>query len=372
MRDCSDKLSIAALWLVVSASLALFGFSGESAQLEICNVGCNYASINEAIKEAESGDTLFIGAGTYRENLTVDKSLVLNGTNQGEVLINPQHEGRGLITVGPSEVEITLKNITISGAGGPASNEKENVFPDGVVVKGNSRLTLRNVIISANKKCGIRILGRAQVDVLESSIANNGNAGCLSEKAKLYINDSRISSNGLILSGSTTLSMVDSTVSNHHQVGLNLTDTSLARIKKSKVGTCEICLLVTDNAHLNIEDSTVSDAGDGIRLDKSSSAEVHGSEFTDCTSAIDLRTSSRAEIGTTKITNNDHGVSLFGASVLKIQGCRIAFNDLGIRVDPGSEAKISGCDIRFYNNFEKDVLGVKLDIEESLQDRCKE
>lgn len=49
-----------------------------------------YATINEAVKKANSGDTITIGAGTYNETVTLDKAVNLVGPNKD---VNPNAAG---------------------------------------------------------------------------------------------------------------------------------------------------------------------------------------------------------------------------------------------------------------------------------------
>ncbi|MBS3739939.1 right-handed parallel beta-helix repeat-containing protein [Candidatus Bipolaricaulota bacterium] len=371
MREPRHRFLFLSLSLVLTVGLVFFVLSAENSQLKVCKVGCNFSSINAATEYVSPGDVVFVSAGTYRENISINKDLTLEGSKEGDTLIKPKEEGHPLISVGPSDVEVTIKSITLSGSRGSPSNKEKNVFPDGISITGVANLDLINVIILNNKKCGVRLLEESKVNVLESSIARNGVAACLGNKSELRLEESSISSNSLVLSGSATVNMVKTSVSNHDQVGLELKDTTMAKITGGKIGTCETCILLTDNAYLNLKGSTVSDAGDGVRLGGSSSTEISGSEFTGCTSGIELRDYSQAKVISTKIRNNDHGVSLFNSADLRIQNCRIAFNDLGIRAEPNSQVRIRGCDIMFYNNFEKNIVGVQRKVEEDLQDRCK-
>ncbi|MCZ2809141.1 MAG: pectinesterase family protein, partial [Candidatus Bathyarchaeota archaeon] len=48
----------------------------------------NYATIQEAINNANEGDTIFVRAGTYYEHVVVDKALSLVGENKHNTIID--------------------------------------------------------------------------------------------------------------------------------------------------------------------------------------------------------------------------------------------------------------------------------------------
>lgn len=371
MLDSRSNVQIVGFCLIYAIFL-LFLFSPTyGSQLEVCKFGCDYSSISAAIDGALPDDVIVIEAGTYEENLLIDKELKLIGAEDEKVVVAVSNKGRPLIAIGPSDVRVEIHNLTVSGSSGPPADTESNLFPDGILVKGQSKLELINVIISNNAGSGIRLLNQTEVSIVNSSLAHNGNAGYLSGMSKLLVEDSRISGNGLVLWGDTVAVINGSTLSNHNNISLELRDSSRLTVTNSKIGTCETCILLTDNSFMDLAHSSVEDAGDGMRLVKTSNATVSESEVSDCTSGIDIRGSALASVIDTKIASNDHGISLFDMASLEIRNCRVAVNDIGIRANPGSAVNVTGCGVRFYNNSENDAAGIARSITESLQDRCK-
>ena len=72
------------------------------------NTGLNYSTIQEAIDAPETlnGHTIFVEAGSYYENVVVDKSLSLIGENRSNTIVNGSLSGHA--------IEITANNVTLS------------------------------------------------------------------------------------------------------------------------------------------------------------------------------------------------------------------------------------------------------------------
>ncbi|MBV6477796.1 MAG: hypothetical protein HGGPFJEG_00540 [Ignavibacteria bacterium] len=73
------------------------GKSGQNSQMSIIiNVPLNYPTIQGAINAANNGDIINISAGTYREDITLNKPIQIRGANYG---INPNTGMRGPETI---------------------------------------------------------------------------------------------------------------------------------------------------------------------------------------------------------------------------------------------------------------------------------
>ncbi len=83
--------------------------------------GSNYATIQAAIDAANPGDTINVAAGTYNEDVLIDKSLTLKSVDgKASTIINGQSTGyTGAVKVAASNVIIggTSHGFTINGAG---------------------------------------------------------------------------------------------------------------------------------------------------------------------------------------------------------------------------------------------------------------
>lgn len=74
------------------------------------NGGERYDSIQEAINNASSGDTILVGPGVYYENLVVNKSVSIVGENRLNTIIDG---GNAWMAVVIAENGVVLRNLTI-------------------------------------------------------------------------------------------------------------------------------------------------------------------------------------------------------------------------------------------------------------------
>lgn len=114
-------------------------------------------TIQAAINAAVSGDTINVVAGTYTENLTVNKSLTLTGAGQGATIVYPALSAAnpcvGSSLCGGAASNIILvqaDNVTISGF----TLDGDNPALTSGIVKGGADLDARNGIITNNGVVG--------------------------------------------------------------------------------------------------------------------------------------------------------------------------------------------------------------------------
>src|SRR5690554_4334416 len=112
-----------ALMLVLSMSnisvMAVEETTNEESGNSITIGEISYDSIQKAINDAEEGATIIVGAGTYEEDLLINKSIILQGANVG---INPNNSdwslavrGSETIYTGVITASKDVKNIEIDG-----------------------------------------------------------------------------------------------------------------------------------------------------------------------------------------------------------------------------------------------------------------
>ncbi|HZZ99602.1 MAG TPA: hypothetical protein VFK07_02765 [Candidatus Paceibacterota bacterium] len=131
-----------------------------------------YTTIQDAITNASEGDTITVGAGTYAENIVLDKMLTLQGAGSGTdgtIITSGTGNGISVTASGSSSADpLLIKDIQVSG-------DTNGVYFDSKV----SHIKLENVAILDNTSYGIEIHNSAIIDdlVLDNATASGNNVG---------------------------------------------------------------------------------------------------------------------------------------------------------------------------------------------------
>lgn len=108
------------LWLILVLTLVHVGSFRFVVASRVIYVPEDFSSIQSAVNNATPGDTVFVGQGTYYENIVVDKSISLVGENRSTTIVDGGSLG-SVIMVSGSRVEISGFTLRNSGVGWPKS-----------------------------------------------------------------------------------------------------------------------------------------------------------------------------------------------------------------------------------------------------------
>lgn len=141
-------------------------------------------TIQAAIDSASSGDTILVASGTYRENLTIKKSLSIVGENRTTTII----DGDG----SDYAISISSENVTIEG------------------------FTITNTV-SGHSGVGIRVSRSTGVAISDTEITNTNTGLTLDLSSNGAFSDDVIvnSTNGILISGSSSNVFLNNIVSSN-------------------------------------------------------------------------------------------------------------------------------------------------------------
>jgi len=122
----------------------------------------DYTSIQEAIDNASTGDTIYVYNGTYYEHLTIDKTLTLTGEQNTTTIIDGQHEEMNIVTItadmvnfsgftlinGSNFVEPTYFSISIESQNTKIYSNIFNNSTFGISVTTNNNAIYNNSFLS--------------------------------------------------------------------------------------------------------------------------------------------------------------------------------------------------------------------------------
>jgi hypothetical protein len=154
---------------VVAAAPGVAGQETATAQANVSDVTVQPGgSIQNAIDNADSGETVEIQSGTYEQSVTVDKPLTLTGT--GDVVLDGDTLSDEAVGIKATSSDVTIENMEI-----------RRFSDSGIAVSGGNALTrtvvVRNVTSRLNDGNGLYVEATedaSTVTITDSRFADNG------------------------------------------------------------------------------------------------------------------------------------------------------------------------------------------------------
>jgi parallel beta-helix repeat protein len=302
------------------------------------NTGLGYATIQEATDAPETldGHTVFVGLGTYYENVFLYKSLTLIGEDEYDTIIDGSGVGR--------VIYVTSDNAKVSGFTLQHGNEGIHLY-----YSCNNIITYN--IVNSNTWAGIVLYAHSDNCTIQGNIVSFNEEGI-----KLHSsNDNTINANQVVENvDGIRLDYSTGNIVSHNNATLNvyrgilLDNCENSDVRKNVVTLNSIGIMLHASEHNVMEDNKVTHNGEGILLTFSNRNIVDANEAVENGgNGIRLYNSSYNEVSHNNASIDNTGIVLETSSNNNtIVGNNVASNYNGILVGYYSDNNAI-----YHNNF---------------------
>jgi len=301
-----------------------FGFSDGSADRP-------YKRIQEAIDDANAGDTIYVFGGLYQENIIIDKTLkIVGAVDEIETVIDSKIDQRYLIEVRADDV--TLEGLTVS------DTASKTTSPIGALI----------YLESDNNKIVSNFI--QDTDSYGIYIDTNSNGNLVSK------NEINNTEKGIYISSSATIDIIDNQIGNCSHSGIYLHSAlSNNRLYGNRIHNCKTGIYVQNSNAVNISNNVIANSGfSGVSLHNSDASIIRNNQFTDNSGSGIILRSSSCIVSNNTFKDNQRGISIDG-SVNTINDNRIhGSQGAGIYANPGSNNNII-----YLNDFKNNGVSAR-------------
>jgi hypothetical protein len=161
-------------------------------------------SIQAAVDAAYPGATINLGKGIWRENITINKTVTLQGTGADSTILEGKVESQPVLEIkGDTPITVTVKALKVTGSG----------CDGGIRVSGWATLVLSDSAVVSNANYGIGIFNPAQASISRCTISGNTGYGIMlgytatapsNPNAVILVSDCTISNNNAYIPSQET------------------------------------------------------------------------------------------------------------------------------------------------------------------------
>jgi parallel beta-helix repeat protein len=293
------------------------------------NTGLGYATIQGAIDAPETldGHTVFVGLGTYYENVFLYKSLTLIGEDSETTIVDGSRSGH--------VIHVTANNVMISGftiqngLGGLSL-----YYSDGDIISGN--------ILTSNEWTGIEHHHSNNNIIHDNKVTLNGHGGMdvwnSSNNIITYNNVSNNSGHGILPEDASNKNEVSNNVVTENSVGIRLdysTDNLVSYNNATLNVDCGIQLVYSENS--NVKKNVVTLNSMGIMLHASEHNVIEDNKVTHNGEGILLAFSNRNIVEANEaVENGGNGIRLYNSSYNEVSHNNASIDNTGIVLETSS------------------------------------
>jgi nitrous oxidase accessory protein len=250
------------------------------------NGGENYSSIQEAVNNAQNGDTILVNPGIYQENVKVNKEVSIISNSASETQVNRTYL---LGEISNDDVfYVNSSNVTIDGfyiSGGPSG--EEGMYEAGIYLEGAENCTLVNNALVRND-VGIALNG-SQRNYINNNLVGIGYSGIVlidSEGNELSDNWLVTNGEGILLNNSVNNTIINNTA-NANGIGMLLGKSGRNKLTSNLISKNDYGIIGEMAEYNTIINNSVYLNEFGIYLNESSNNTIYQNDFTNFLNVID-------------------------------------------------------------------------------------
>jgi len=242
--------------LIISALLSISAFTvmlnGKWATATPANIAVptNAGTIQEAINMANNDDTIRVAAGTYHENVIVNKTITLMGDGQNVTIIEAKEKWKPV-------VDIIINNVSLSGFTVQGGSSGINVFGY------NASRISDNKIVSNNHE-GISLVSSHNNIIFSNVISLNGFEGLF---------------DGVYLENSSSNLIYDNIMTHNAYAGIDLLRANYTRISNNTITFHDIGIWPESSYGNTFDGNTVTNSITGVSIYRCYSNVFHHNNF---------------------------------------------------------------------------------------------
>ena len=316
----ATKLIVTVIWILVISGFAVSNVYGETTITVDDSGGANYTSIQDAVNNANDGDTILVYTGTYTENVDVKKRLIIKSDSG-----NPDDTIVQAADPDDHVFHVTADNVIISGFRVTGANNY------GIRLEGVEECAIINNIASDNRY-GIGIEDSDHNDLNNNTAnANEWNGIILRHSRYNTLNNNNVSKNrvGIYVHSSQYNELSNNNASNN-SVGIEqaLSDNNKLKGNIASKNRCGIFLYKCNKNE--ITGNTLNSNSDcGVYLRYSDDNDL--SNNTVCSSRLGIHLVDYSRNNTLKdnfLSNNSEGIKAAGNSDNQIYNNEVSDGDI--------------------------------------------
>jgi len=303
------------------------------------NTGLGFATIQEAINANETldGHTIFVEAGTYYENVVVNKTVLLLGESVGITIIDANGTGN---VVDVKADGVVIEGFIIQNSGYDAS---------GIHIGDHAHVTIRNNTIINNDLAGIDVWDSWYNSISENNITNNYYGIVLQYSSENTLRDNHMSDNKRNF-------FIWGDIPNYFYHDIDSSNTVddkpmcywLDQHNRSVPSDAGYVALIY-SSNITVQNLDLNNNGQGVLLVQTENSIIRGNNITNNRCSVYLLFSSNNTVSENSIVNSGSGIYLSDSSNNTIYGNNVANNyfgvDLSYRYVPSTNNTI------YHNNF---------------------